>query len=456
MKVAIFLFLAALTVIFSSEPDEREQNIVQKIKKVKNRKAKFLKKNGNGKIHQIGLKGNNRTKTYVLAQWFKDNEGKRLSEFDVEKIMEDLFKLRILSDINIEFKVAIKKIKGKAEKGVDIDIIVEEKWTLYPVPIFYVFGGTILGGLFIVDSNFFGSNNGATLGGIYSNRGWQYLVGFVAPYIFATNFFGEIRSAGGSIYTENKDARATLLQAFQQQRYDVLYTWGYTFWEVFSIANTGGVLLAAVPADENIHTDRKPILDPPRGANILYQGIKFFFNNRRNRFYYDKGLRSTLEFKIGFDLDKNDSNFYSIESQNKYTHESFFDHTVSLALYWAYSNIPEAMEHRLGGNEASRTLPSLFVAADRYINLSLIYQIPVYAFKYGTFTFLSFFEGGLYNRNQDPLTYYYGPGIGIRFYLKYVTVPAFGADIAYELNANDLSPGRRIRFSVAIGFRPTR
>ena len=450
------LFLAASIIIFSSKQDEREQDIAQKIRGVKNEKSEFLKKNGDLRIRQIILKGNKRTKTHVLSQWFANNEGKKLSELDIEKVMEDLFKLKILASIDVEYKVVPRNIREKTEKGVDIHIRVGEKWTLYPIPIFYAFQGTILGGLFIVESNLLGYNYGATAGGIYSNRGWQYIVGFASPYILTTDFFGEIRSAGGSIYTENKDARGTLHQAFQQQRYDILYTFGYTFWKIFSVANTGGVFLSDVPNDKNIHTDKKPILNVPGSANILYLGIKFFFNDRLNRFYYDKGLRSTLEFKKGFNLDKNRYNVYSIESQNKYTHESFYDHTVSLALYWAYSNFPETIEHRLGGNEASRTLPSLFIPADRYINLSLLYQIPIYEFKYGTFTLLNFFEGGLFNRNKEPLTYYYGPGLGIRFYFKYITIPAFGVDIAYELNAKDLKPKDRIRFSVAVGFRPTR
>ena len=367
--------------------------------------------------------------------------------------MEDLFNLKILSNIDITYQTTPETI----EKAVIVTIQVKEKWTIYPVPIFYAFGGTTLGGLFVTDSNLFGYNNGATIGGIYSNRGWQYITGFISPYLFTSNFFFEIRSTGGSIYTENKDVRNNLYQAFQQERYDFIYTFGYTLGRLFSIANTGGFFFSEVPADENIHTNEKPIIDPPeKGANVFYQGIKFFFNNRLNRFYYDKGLRSSLEFKKGFDLDKNNSNFYSIDSQNRYTWESFYNHTTSVALYWSYSNLPVTLEHRLGGNEASRTLPSLFVPADRYANLALLYQIPILQFGFGTFTFLSFFEGGLFARNSDDITYYYGPGIGIRFYLRYITIPALGVDIAYELNTDGLKPQDRIRFSIAIGFRPAR
>ncbi len=430
------------------ESTRENESIAKRLARALKEKKEFIQENGDLAIEKVVIRGNKKTKIEVVSQWINSKPGDRLSNFKAKRLIENLMGLFIFSDVNILYK--------RNENKVQIEISVDENWSIYPVPVFYAVGGTILGGVFITETNLLGYNNGLWGGGIISNRGWQYLVGFVNLNIGYTNFFGKIRSAGGSIYTENENTKGELLQAFQQLRFDVLYIFGYTFLDVFTTALTGGYFYVRIPSKDNIDSPEKRIIDPPIGGDIYVQGIKLIFNNYSNHFYYDKGFRSSLELQRGFALTDRGNSFYNIESQNKYNLETFLDHTLSLGLYWAYSILPAFREHRLGGTEGTTVLPSFLIPADIYLTLTAIYQIPLFAFSWGTFTFVTLFEYGIFKRNDDPLTQFYGPGIGIRFYIRRVTIPAVGADMSYELHEQDIDPVRKIRYSVYVGFRPAR
>jgi len=57
---------------------------------------------------------------------------------------------------------------------------------------------------------------------------------------------------------------------------------------------------------------------------------------------------------------------------------------------------------------------------------------------------------GRYARNDDPAVTYGGPGVELRFYLKRVAIPAVGVDAGYEVGS------KKVRFTLAVGYRPTR
>ncbi len=434
-----------------SKTDTAVYNIALKIKSAQQQKQKFLQQHGDKKISSIQIKNNKKTNLTVIKRWLKNQPGNLLSQFNVTDLLENAYKSNLVSNVTILYQ----RDKGK---GVIIHIVLKEKWSLYVFPIFYYLQDTILGGAFLVESNFLGYDIGVTMGGIGSNRGWQYLTGLIVPYFGATNFFGEIRHSAGSIYTENKNVQSELLQAFQQLRADLLYTLGYNLTQNFSIGHTFNFLLTDINPENNIDSPNKRIINIPNSTLLINIGIKLVYNNLRSRLYYNKGIRSSFEFKQGFNLRQEATDYfiYQILSENRYTLETFLDHTFSVASYLAYSNLPESVEHRLGGLEGSRTLPPILISADTYANLAIIYQVPIYNFKYGVFTLIGLFEGGFFMRNQDLLTPYYGPGFGFRFYFKYVTIPALGVDIAYELHTQGASAIDKLRISVAIGFRPNR
>lgn len=396
------------------------------------------------KIGQIRLEGLNKTEPEVIRQWVLTKPGDYLRDYDPVFTMEQLLNLRIFSRIELRLVENPSSSAGN-NPTVDVVIQVKEKWSLFPVPFFYQTNDTKIGGLLLVDSNVGGYNKGATVGGVVSNRGWQYITGYVDPNIGYTPWFGQIRSTGGSIFTENARPDGEVFQSYQQERFDILYQTGYTLDHVFSPTWTGGIYKVDIPVAQN--NDK---LNPPPPATAFYQGIKFIFNNTLNRNYYDAGLRSSLEYQRGFGLAGTNAGFHNFKTENRYTFESIYHQTVSFGLYGGWSNLPQVLEHRLGGLEGSRPLPFALVSADNYFNTGLDYQIPLFQLTWGTVTTVQFVEYGFYNRNEEPTTHFWGPGMGFRFYLKDLTIPAVGIDAGYEVVTGALN------FSFYIGFKPTR
>lgn len=397
----------------------------------------FLTLHGDRPIDVITIEGLHRTKPAVVREWVTVHEGDRLSRFDAHTTWENLSRLGIFSHVDIGFVPL-------ASGGVEIRITVAEKWSLYPVPMLIYWNDTQIAGLVLAESNAFGYNKGWALGGIYSNRGWYTIASYVDPNIAFSNFYGKLSVLVGSGLLENQTPDGRTFQSFDLDRYDVQYSIGYTIAGKFSPTLTGAFRSA------DVGTIHVPAMEAPVAGSVVSQGIKLIYNDRRARLYYDKGLRSSIEYQHAFSVGKNDLSFDNLITETSYTTETIFDHTLQLGLYWARSQLPLVFEHRLGGLEGTRTLPAGLVPADRYLSATAIYQIPFWKGSWGTATVLGLIEGGRYKQDGRPGVPYWGPGGGLSIYLAKVTTPTIGVDVAYEMMTGTPT------FSLAIGFRPTR
>jgi outer membrane protein assembly factor BamA len=406
---------------------------VAKYIQAKKAQEKFIKEKGDLIIKKIELTGLTKTKNEVILLWVFVKPGDKLSKFDVVTFLEDLYKLRIFSDVTISYVVEEGKVR--------ILINITEKISFYPIPVFLYTKDTQLGGLFLVEANALGYNDGWSAGGIGSNRGWQYLVGYKNLNVQWTQYFLWLRSSGGLIYVENATHDEIVFQNYKMYRFDLQYYAGKLIQKKYSVALTGGARAIRVPRHIN-----KNKLNPPTGGDIYNQGLRLLYDDTKNRFYYDEGLQTYVEYEYGFPISHHDLRISNLISKTRYTTPVIWDHTFTPTLSWAYSKIPDVYEHRLGGLMGSRTLPTFLVPADSYINASVNYQIPFLVLDWITFTFVAFFDLGLYQRNQDEAVGYWGPGGGTRIYLRDVSIPAFGIDCGYQLNSKD------IHFSIYLGY----
>lgn len=95
--------------------------------------------------------------------------------------------------------------------------------------------------------------------------------------------------------------------------------------------------------------------------------------------------------------------------------------------------LPATLEERLGGLDNSRTIPgSGLVGIDKFGNLGVAYQVPLVTVKPGTMSAQVFGEVGRWVRSDEAWVTYGGPGVGLRFYLKQVAIPAVGVAVGYR------------------------
>lgn len=414
---------------------------------------KFMQQYGDVEIASIEINGLERTDIRIVHQFLTASAGDKLSEFNEGHLKEDLARQLIFSMIDV--CVLPYNPESSEDETADpgqykveqakIIINLEEKWSLYPVPVLVYYEDTSMAGVYLVESNAWGKNIGWVMGGVMSNRGWQYLLGVVDPNVNYTDTYLQMQMSGGDVFVENATPDGEVYQQYAVNRHDFLFSVGYTFSRHFTPIITGGYRTVRVPADRN-----KNYTNVPESADLAAGGLKMIYSTLQNKFYYLQGFRSSLEYKKGFGLGQYGVETYNWISQIAWHDEGFADHSYMAAVYMAYSDYPEVFHHRLGGLEATRTLPAFLVPADNYVSSTFVYQIPVYQSSWGTVTTVQFLEYGFYNTDDNDLIYYWGPGAGFRFYLKDITIPAFGVDIAYEVNT------RAYNISLAIGYRPTR
>lgn len=397
----------------------------------------FIAQHGDLPIAAIRLEGLRRTHPVVIDQFLHAGPGDLLSSLNVVDLYERLYGLAIFSSVAIELV--------PTDDTVTIVIRIEEKWTLYPVPLIWLFEGTEVVGLVLAEANAFGYNKGLAFGGVYSNRGWYTIAAYVDPNIAFSSFWGNLEGFAGSGFVENDAPDGHIAQSFDLTRVDVQYAVGYTLWDRLSPTLTGAFRWGKV---EKVHV---PGAEPPSGVMFVDQGLKLIYSNRKYRFYYDEGVRLSAEVQHGFPVDGKSPAFNGVIVDGSVETHVLGESSVAASFHATVADFPVVFEDRLGGLDGSRTLPGGgVIAADRYLSGTIAYQLPLATAGFGTLTGLVFAEAGAYARNDEPVTSYGGPGTGLRFYLRNISVPAVGVDVGYELNS------QRVSFSVVIGYRPSR
>jgi len=401
------------------------------------KRDELVRAHADPKITSIRIDGLRRTHPAVVQQWIECEVGQPLSGCDLPAIHRRIFRLGIFRTLDIELH--------EQPSGVEIVFRIEEKWTLYPVPILWYTPGTWVAGLMLVEGNLLGYNKGAALGGVYSNRGWYAIGGYVDPNIAFTNAWGTVHGFLGSTLLENDAPDGTIVQSFDVRRFDVEYALGWTFWDRLSPAWTGGVRIARVG---DVHVPGEPAAT---NATVLLQGLNLIYSDRRYRSQFDEGLRLSAEVLHGFPLDRETPSYNTAIFDAKWARHGPLDGFIDVRARVFLGAMPVVFEERLGGLDGSRTLPgTALFAADRYASLNVAYQVPFLSLGPGTASGVAFGEVGRYSRNEEPGVTYGGPGVGLRLYLKSVAMPAVGVDVGYELGS------RRVAFSLVVGYRPTR
>jgi hypothetical protein len=399
-------------------------------------KAAFIQAHGDSPVAEIRLEGLHRTHSVVVEQWIDIVPGEPLSHCELGEIYERLNRLAIFTSIDVSL--------APEEGGAVVTFRFDEKWSLYPVPIFWYFPGTEVVGLVVAEANLLGYNKGLALGGLYSNRGWYGLVAYTDPNIAFTPLWGSLHILFGRGLVENDAPDGTIEQDYDMSRCDVEYMVGWTFWDRLTPSWTGALRWAHVDAI------RIPGAEPPVDSSALLQGLQVVYSDRRYRFLFDEGLRLSAEVQHAFPLEST-TRPYEVLILDAKLARPVGPGSIELDGRSFVASLPVVFEERLGGLDGSRTLPgSALVAADNYASLTLAFQHPLLATGLGTVTGVAFAELGRYQRNAEPGVVYGGPGAGLRFYLERVAIPAVGIDLGYEVGSG------RVAFSVVVGYRPTR
>ncbi|RKG84903.1 FtsQ-type POTRA domain-containing protein [Corallococcus terminator] len=116
-----------------------------------------------GRIEHIELQGNTRTQDSVIVRALRMAPGDSLTTGDVAELKRRLLNLKLFTSV---------EVSTRAEgTGVALQVAVEERWTLLPIPVFTSSNGQWQAGVFAVETNLLGLNKTVVFGGLGGNRG---------------------------------------------------------------------------------------------------------------------------------------------------------------------------------------------------------------------------------------------------------------------------------------------
>jgi len=396
------------------------------------KKKLFIRKHGDLTVENIVINGLEKTKPLIIIEECSVKPGQSLSGFQADNFVQNLRRTNIFRHIDI--------IYTQNRQQVIITVKVKEKWTLIPLPIVTSDGESVSFGFFLLDTNFLGYNKTVITGGTYSGSGFSGQLGYMDPAIAYSNFVLSAFVFGGKKIFQNSDSRGNDFQKYQATQGAFSCSLGYRLNNAFTLSLTGEYRAVYVSHD---YDDK---MNDPESGKSCSQGMRFMYQNIYYSGFFNYGLAFSAEYSYGSNLKGYDDQYHKSLLWLSYSLKAFEKHLFKFYLSGFACNAPDIYKLRTGGQSGSKTLPMNKIAADYFVSGTVLYEIPLYKFKYVNLTVPLFYEQGeLKNEGQD-IEHFYGPGAGLRLYLKRISIPAMGVDVAWNIETGDLL------YSVAVGM----
>ncbi|MDY6969029.1 MAG: POTRA domain-containing protein [Spirochaetota bacterium] len=388
-----------------------------------NQLKQFIEEHGDLSIGEINFSGLKKTKPSVIQPHLKIKKGMLLSEFDANHFIQDMHATKLFKEIKIDYSAMDEKVF--------INIYFKEKITLIPIPFISTSATTTSYGIYLMEQNFFGYNKKLFIGASFSSLGWISRIGYIDPKIIGTDFVCNLYSHYGIQTFENADSEGDIYQIYNTDNLMLSCAFGYRLIKIVVPYIVNRYKRAIVDMDYSASEN------PPSSAQSIEHGIMLRIRDLYYADVFEYGIDSRIEYVHGFPNGDHRKEYDSIRFRAKYSFHGFNDQRVYFTLNFGYGNVPTVFEERIGGKYGFKTLPSQQVATDHYLSFSATNEVPVALKSWGVLSVTIFCETGMYRHNNISGELFYGPGVGMRLYLKDVAVPAFGVDVAYNVRYNN-------------------
>lgn len=427
-RLARFLYALAVVMIAAAAQggDAPGNDLVAK-------RDAFIAQHGDLPVGEVSVHGLAKTRASVVFDSVDLAPGAPLSRVDPERLLQQLHAVGLFKRIDIRY----------AHRGDHAAVIIdlEEKWTLIPIPFVFSSRSVLRYGFFVFDTNLLGYNKKLFVGAMNSRQGWNANAVYIDPMIMGSRFTGTVAGVVGNRIYEDADFDRDVYRRYRADFSSLTGTVGHEFRRIATVSLVGRFQHASVDPS---YVDA---IDAPSSEQSFATGLRLRYRDQRYHLYTSEGVRAEAEYLHGFSAGSRGAEY----DQGKITAEfaRFFltSHLVTLGVKGMRSNLPEVFQERPGGQMGYKTVPSEVVQAHCHYTAYAVYERPIYRPTWGTFTALAFAEGGELRREGGVTEGFYGPGAGVRLYLKSVAIPAFGFDVAYNLRQGN------VEFTFAIGMQ---
>lgn len=375
-------------------------------------------------VRSVTIEGLKRTRTSAVRHIVNVKKGDSWTE-ETRDLVE-----RRLKNYGTFRNVSLKEsIEGDF---VDLLIHLEDRWTLFPVPIVTTGSGSSFGlGLF--ERNFFGTQKTTGMIVLIKEKKPRFFVLYNDPHFlfwdWELTLIGGYRDETISDFEEEQVSAATLLR----YRFNDFFSAGAGY-RYTNVTHKGGEV---TPVDGISHA---------LNLDFLY-----------NRLYFDEdyveGLALNLSFQrelwfSGFNhtLGSLDASFYK---------KAFFQHTLALqnilSLSW---DAPFGYAYVLGGKGGRGTMPvkgyddNEFLAG-QVLSGTLEYRVPFFTSRTFILSAVAFYDYAFFSEDLNRLfssEFIHSYGLSVRLYLRRLALPAF------QIYAASVPEMDRVNIGLMIGM----
>jgi hypothetical protein len=383
------------------------------------------------RVTAVRVTGLKRTKPRTAEEPLRRFIGQEASTLDPDQVKAVVLDQGILEPIS----VTITDEAGGPGKTLLVEV--REKWTIFPIPVFFAGSGGISAGLALFDANAFGLNHKMAVTGMWQSDSWMAMAMYAVPPggpgrfgWGATGFFSE----GEQRYS---DARDKTLRRFNT------YSIAAGFSPQYQINHSLSAALRVFYTNTLLRDDENPVNPPDSGAQFIQLGPELSVR----RTGWDGYLLSEESASVRYVLfqDLASPVWHSLSVQGVYEKPLVPGFRVSLRGGGLFRpDAPELLES--GPNEASVTiLPGSF-SARHYAGLSAGLEKTLHRFSFGTVSLLGAWQMAYSSGPVLGSRFDYGAAGSLRLYLSRLAIPAMGLGVSYNI------PADYFQFSFSIGM----
>jgi outer membrane protein assembly factor BamA len=316
---------------------------------------------------------------------------------------------------------------------VDLLIHLEDRWTLFPVPIVTTGSGSSYGlGLF--ERNFLGTQKTAGMIALVKEKKPRFFALYSDPHFLSWDW--ELTLIGGY--------RDEIITDFEEEQVSAASLLRYRFNDFVSAG--GGYRYNNV-------THKGGMVTPVDGVSHALN-LDFLYN----RLYYDEDYVDGLSLGLSFqrELWFSDFNYTLAGLSASLYKKAFFNHTFALQNVLSMSwDAPYGYSYVLGGKGGRGSLPVKgyddheFIA-DQVLSGILEYRIPFYTSRVFILSAVAFYDYAFFSEKLDRLLsseFIHSYGLSVRLYLRRVALPAFQLYAAYVPEKDSYDIGLMIGMS---------
>ena len=363
----------------------------------------------------VGLQ---RTKPHTARYPLEKFLGIERSAFDPNEVFA------VIKDIGILEPISAELIE--TEDDLTLHVIVEEKWTIFPLPLVMASSGGTNFGLFFLDLNAFGQRDMAAIGGAYGSFGWSAMAAYNhTPRQNGLPGWNTFFMYGRQeIETTDKDEKIYSKYTADQLRFSLGLN--YLFLEFI----TGYISFSFV--DISLQKTDDTFNPPENGATILSftHGLSLRHRSWDGFFLSQKSISLRYNYNLAF----SGSSFHQLELRGTYEQSLIPGFRLNIRSGGVWKSTSDPLFEEGPGKAQISILPRTFSAL-HYAGFSAGLEKHLYKFRWGTLSVQGSWQGVFSYGSISDFEFNHGPTAELNLYLSRLALPAMGGGIAYNMNS---------------------